>query len=128
LYTTRKGAVQDRHADQIIHIRAEAKTIEDFSYLPGINNKDRFERLVAVGLRAAEKQIDKPAAPIDDRRARLDSIMARFNEPAAPEIRSSLDGFDAAEIIAHVKTWGCKESMAMARMLSQRVAEEGWQA
>lgn len=122
----------DQHTDQIIHIRAEARTIEDFSFLPGKNNKERFALLVAAGLYVAQKTDTpssvppKPVQSNQDNRAIVDAAMARFNTPATPLTRSKLVDFDNSEIVAYVKTWGRKESLTMIKMLQQRVIEEEW--
>jgi hypothetical protein len=124
----------DYHQGIKFSVRTTAKTIENFSYLPGINNRDRFEQVVALGLKMAQGEVVAPSthtvirpAPVEDKRAKLDSIMARFSEPVDLVARPKLAEFTDEEIIAYQRTWGRKRSLPAIHMLQQRVIDEGWQ-
>jgi hypothetical protein len=119
-------------SDKIIHIRAEPKTVVDFAYLPGTTNKERFEQVVALGLRHSEIDPEPVAPPIASKRALLDNIMAQHSQSvtssALPDfsLGRTLKDFSVDEIIAHVCTWKRVPTGKLVAALQAHIAAEEW--
>lgn len=115
----------DYHQGVKFSVRVPAKVLEDFSYLPGDSQRDRFERVVALGLRMAGTEPVKPAsaAPVDDRRARIDAALAGSGNQQPAPARAEIT---VEDILQQMRSLGRAEIVQIAKAAKRRIADEGW--
>lgn len=124
------------HRKPLFQIRVDQKVIDDFTYLPGKTHVERFTRVVALGLKMAEREIDAPAKPSPspvsdkvDKRALIDATLAQRTQPSALATSpggKTLDDFSPEEIIQHIATWDRKTCVPLYALLKRLNVKNAW--